>query len=316
MTLRQPVGFGIGDGRSKRCSDVCAGLSTGSRTPPSGKGPGNRGPDGEYTGPVFIVRELNKEKGEYDAFITTGGIQEVKPAQGGRAPPHGHQKPAAVRGDAEDAEYFGMLVTPETVRALDHPSAAAVNVSLSTLLVAASSRMPWLLVLRRADYPQLFEHQHQPAAAVPSAPPAVVPGMQIPQRRRYYAADGGRQRRGLYPAPYGQRAAAADDYDDYEPGRTFPPAFERQLLSTMCYNFVRDYTSAGDLPRLPIALAEPEDRDRDERGPVIIDADAYAAAAFRDAPPAAPATSPPDGQQQQQPPSSPVQMAVPKRVPS
>lgn len=295
-------------------------MSTGSRTP-SSKGPNNKGADGEYTGPVFIMRELNKEKGEYDAFITTGGIQEVKPTQGGRAPPHGHQKPATVRGDAEDAEYFGMLVTPETVRTLDYPSTAGVNVSLSTLLVAASSRMPWLLVLRRADYPQLFEYQHQPAAAtaVPPVPPVVVPGMQIPQRRRYYVGDS-RQRRGLYLAPYGQRADADDEYEP-TPGRTFPPAFERQLLSTMCYNFVRDYTSAGDLPRLPIALAEPEaataaagHRHRDDRGQVFIDADAYAAAAFRDAPTPASVTSRPDDQQQQ--PSSSVQMTVPKRVSS
>lgn len=259
------------------------------------------------------MRELNKEKGEYDAFITTGGIQEVRPPSpmhgGGRAQPlspYNHQKPAVAK-DIEDTEYFGMLVTPDTVKMLDYPSTTNVNVSLSTLLVAASSRMPWLLVLRRADYPQLFEYQHQPTAATAATASAGIPGMQIPQRRRYYSD---RRRRGLYLAPYGQRT----NYDDDEPtGRKIPPAFERELLSTMCYNFVRDYASAGDdLPRLPIALADPEVTDhrrrneaRDDRE-VFIDTDAYAAAAS-----AAPtSTSPPNDQQS----SSPVQMTIPKRI--
>lgn len=84
----------------------------------------NKGADGEYMGLVFIIRELNKEKGEYDAFITTGGIQEVKPpapipnnGAGGHAPPSTvvqslqsqQQKLAAATfvKDDEDSEYFG-----------------------------------------------------------------------------------------------------------------------------------------------------------------------------------------------------------------
>lgn len=236
-------------------------------------------------GPVFIIRELNKENGEYDAFITTGGIQEVKPPKpmpnngpgGLHAPPpppplqHHQQKPMVAVKDDEDSEYFGVLVTPDTVKQLDYQPATAINVSLSVLLVAASSRMPWLLVLRRRNYPQLFEpqlyHQQQPAPVTSAAAvPPGIPGMQIPQRRRYYAD---RQKRGLYLSPR------------TEEEERFPLLFERELLSTMCYNFVRDYASSGGMPALPIALSEPADRPGEVRGEpeVFIDANAYAAAA-------------------------------------
>lgn len=239
-------------------------------------------------GPVFIIRELNKENGEYDAFITTGGIQEVKPPKpipnngpgGLHAPPptpaqfpqHHQQKPTAAVKDDEDSEYFGVLVTPDTVKQLDYQSTPAVNVSLSVLLAAASSRMPWLLVLRRRNYPQLFEPQshHQQQQQQPTsvsqatAVPLGIPGMQIPQRRRYYAD---RQRRGLYLSPR------------TEEEERFPLLFERELLSTMCYNFVRDYASSGGTPALPIALSEPDEVRGEPEPEVFIDANAYAAAA-------------------------------------
>lgn len=117
-------------------------------------------------------------------------------------------------------------------------------------------------------------------------------------------------------------------------------AFEHQLLSTMCYNFVRDYYSSpvqqtaeqSPLPGLPIALADAEyAEDRRERlqpepepeqygryrQDVYLDANAYAAAAT--------ATS---GRAQQSPPTPSAvrpeeqsdgggvvaDMAIPKRV--
>ncbi|XP_025205804.1 uncharacterized protein LOC112602093 [Melanaphis sacchari] len=270
---------------------------------------GHRGPESEYMGPVFIIRELDKEKGEYDAFVTTGGIQEVRPppmSDRSLPPQHGGNHQTAGNRDDEDAEHFGVLVTPETVKRLNGDEklrASSINVTMAVLLSAASSRMPWLLVLHRKHYPHLFEYQQQQ----PSQPhqyqvqhpphqqqqyqqqqylqPAQsdtvqtdgVPGLQnpqIPQRRRYQAD---RQRRSVL------------QYDD---ARTLM-AYENQLLSTMCYNFVRDYYSAEQPPsrRLPIALADVADYGDDRRQPpepehygryrqdVFLDADAYAAAA-------------------------------------
>lgn len=279
-------------------------------------------------GPVFIIRELNKEKGEYDAFITTGGIQEVKPpvsmpknnnnnnnngagAAAGHAPPaQPSQQTAATQQQQqqyphqpvdEDSEYFGVLVTPDTVKQLDYQSTTTMNVSLSVLLVAASSRMPWLLVLRRRNYPQLFD-RHQYAHAPPAQAAAGIPGMQIPQRRRYYAD---RQRRGLYMSP--RTTATVYEEDRY------PMLFERELLSTMCYNFVRDYETSGGTPGLPIVLSEtvrtrPSWDGRSETE-VIIDADAYAAAAAGVEQAVPPSTAQPDGEQELH-----VKMTIPKRV--
>ncbi|KAL4107415.1 hypothetical protein QTP88_017758 [Uroleucon formosanum] len=319
------------------------GLSSGSssinRTPPV-RGPatnagGHRGPESEYMGPVFIIRELDKDKGEYDAFVTTGGIQEVRPPpMSDRSLPPQHSKPSAARDD-EDAEHFGVLVTPETVKRLDHDEklrVASINVTMAVLLSAASSRMPWLLVLHRKQYPHLFEYQQQqpqhqyqvhpqqqqqhqphqqqqpqqypqqqqhqqqqPQYLQPAQSESVqvdsgMPGLQhpqIPQRRRYQMD---RQRRSiLHSSPDDSRTPLM-------------MAFEQQLLSTMCYNFVRDYysspaaqkpSSAEQLPRLPIALVDTDygrSEDRREREPepeqygryqqgVYLDTDAYAAAA-------------------------------------
>ncbi|KAL5236194.1 hypothetical protein ACI65C_003604 [Semiaphis heraclei] len=291
------------------------------RTPPV-RGPannagGHRGPESEYMGPVFIIRELDKDKGEYDAFVTTGGIQEVRPPpMSDRSLPPQHGKPSAARDD-EDAEHFGVLITPETVKRLDRDEKfrmSYVNVTMSVLLWAASSRMPWLLVLHRKQYPHLFEYQQQqpqhqqyqvhspqqqqhqphqqqqPQQYQQQMPPFLqpvqsdavqvdsgVPGLQnpqIPQRRRYQTD---RQRRAvLYSSP-----------DD--------------LLSTMCYNFIRDIYSAPirqtsiaeQSPRMPIALSDAENgrgEEQREREPepeqygryrqdVYLDANAYAAAA-------------------------------------
>jgi len=278
-------------------------------------------------GPVFIIRELDKDKGEYDAFVTTGGIQEVRPPpMSDRSLPPQHSKPSAARDD-EDAEHFGVLVTPETVKRLDRDEklrASSINVTMAVLLSAASSRMPWLLVLHRKQYPHLFEYQQQqpqqqyqmhspqqhqahqqqqqqqyqqqmPQFLQPVQSDTVqidsgVPGLQhpqIPQRRRYQTD---RQRRSIL---------YSSSPDDSRAPMTM--AFEQQLLSTMCYNFVRDYysspaqqtSSVEQSPRLPIALADSEyvrGEDRREREPepeqygryrqdVFLDADAYAAAA-------------------------------------
>ncbi|XP_001951312.1 alpha-protein kinase 1 [Acyrthosiphon pisum] len=328
------------------------------RTPPA-RGPaanagGHRGPESEYMGPVFIIRELDKDKGEYDAFVTTGGIQEVRPPpMSDRSLPPQHGKPSAARDD-EDAEHFGVLVTPETVKRLDRDEklrASSINVTMAVLLSAASSRMPWLLVLHRKQYPHLFEYQQQqpqhqyqvhppqqqqqqphpqqqsqqyqqqhqqqqqqqqlPQYLQPAQSDSVqvdsgVPGLQhpqIPQRRRYQMD---RQRRAiLYSSPDDSRAPLT-------------MAFEQELLSTMCYNFVRDYysspkpSSSEQSPRLPITLVDADygrGEDRREREPepeqyvryrpdVYLDADAYAAAATA-----------PSGREQQSPPQPQPQLS-------
>ncbi|XP_060854514.1 putative uncharacterized protein DDB_G0294196 [Rhopalosiphum padi] len=342
------------------------GLSSGgsnNRPPPpagnraSNVGGGHRGPESEYMGPVFIIRELDKDKGEYDAFVTTGGIQEVRPPpMSDRSLPPQQGKPSATRED-EDAEHFGVLVTPETVKRLDRDEKlrmSSVNVTMAVLLSAASSRMPWLLVLHRKQYPHLFEYQQQQpsqshqylqapqpqqqhqqqqqqqyqqqqqqylqpvqseAVQTDGSIPAGVQHPQIPQRRRYQMD---RQRRSIL---------YSDD------SRAPPMPFEHQLLSTMCYNFVRDYYSAEQSPpRLPIALADSADYADDRRQPEpepygryrqdgYLDANAYAAAAT--------ATGPSGRAQKSQPPqpfSSTVRpeeqqsdgvvvgMTIPKRV--
>lgn len=336
-----------------------SGLSSGSRSPPASNkaaGGGHKGADGgEYVGPVFIIRELNKEAGEYDAFITTGGIQEVKPPQHQQQHPnqkhtnqqHANQQhanqyhlnplqyanvqhpnlqhpnlqhqnqqqqqqhqdqqqqqqdPSAASKEVEDSEYFGVLVTADTVKALNHPKTASINVSVSVLLTASSSRMPWLLVLHRKDYPHLFEYQQQeqqkPGAAQDQQQQQQpgIPGMQVPQRRRYYSD---RQRRGLYSQavnggyPSGWSPRSEQDETDGEPERFAAPLlFERELLSTICYNFARDTEEGREL------------RSETYRTGPVFDANAYAAAVA----PTAPSTSPQPAVPENLP------MDVPKRV--
>lgn len=271
---------------------------------------------GEYMGPVFIVRELNSDEGVYDAFITTGGIQEAKPPQASvKSSAAGQQqRPGGLQSSAdEDPEYFGVLVTPETVRQLRIPKSVFVNASLSMLLSAASSKMPWLLVLRRSSYGELMlgDPQKRPSSPAPqtAAEPAaaadptggMLPGlMQVPQRRRYYNPDV-RQRRAA-DFRFGRPLPGAADADA---ARIVPLMLERELLSTMCYNFARDNRQS------PAMFASPrdgcdEDGSRGHRD-ARIDVDAYAAAAARFVPPSEEPESP-------QPETAALPMTVPKRV--
>lgn len=224
----------------------------------------------EYAGPVFIIKQMDADKGVYDAFITTGGIQVVMVPVPPPPPPQSkhflpHRKhpatgasPAAAAsstnsatggapiGSEEDSEYFGVLVTPDAVRQFDAFRSASLNVTLSTLLNAVSSRMPWMLVLQRAKYPELFAerqpqqqlHQQQLQRQLPLSAPGGVPDMEIPQRRRYHSE---RQRRGLFGHDWRDAYGANDAAE-----QAIPMALERQLLSTMCYNFVLDYSAASD----------------------------------------------------------------------
>lgn len=266
---------------------------------------------GEYMGPVFIVRELNHDEGVYDAFITTGGIQEVKPPQASvKSPAAGQQQQQRPGPSAEeDPEYFGVLVTPETVRQLRIPKSVFVNASLSMLLSAASSKMPWLLVLRRSSYGELMlggDPQKRPSspaqqsAPEPAADPTggMLPGlMQVPQRRRYYNPDV-RQRRAA-DFRFGRPLPDADAT------RIVPLILERELLSTMCYNFARDNR---DYRQLSAMYAPPRDRESG-REDARIDVDAYAAAAARFV------QSPSEEPEESPQPESAVPMTVPKRVP-
>lgn len=274
---------------------------------------------GEYTGPVFIIRELDGEKAEYDAFITTGGIQEVRgPANGNGGGPNQQQqamKPTAA--EDEDTKYFGVLVTTDTVRQLNVSKSSAINVQLSVLLTAVSSRMPWLLVLHRKNYPHLFEfadveqQQRQQLHAPQAASAGGIPNMQIPQRRRYFSSE--RQRRGLV-FDDGRPAAAA---------AVVPLAFERELMSTMCYNFLRDFVPPPATASTDYGYDYNDARgDRD----IVFDANAYAREAVKrvQQQPAAAASSTvqPQPQPQSQPQPQPsdvddeqaVKMAIPKRV--
>lgn len=294
-------------------------MSSGSKPAPNGSGkvPGAAAGNqrGEYMGPVFIIRELDKVDGQYDAFVTTGGIQEVRRPT---THPGYQQNPSAgaYREPDEDSEYFGVLVTADTVRLLGYPDSVAINVSLPVLLTAVSSRMPWLLVLRRKDYPQLFEYQQQqqrppPAQQQPQQPQLAVPGsMQIPQRRRYHPDRDRRDMSAAYAAGGYDWDAAVDG--EYGRGRTAPVGFERQLLSTMCYNFVREYSAGGGKAHgLPFASVAPgpdgEQEDRSHVDGLAFDYDAYTRAAAADL--FATTPSPPE-----QSTSEPVMISVPKRV--
>ncbi|XP_050522290.1 uncharacterized protein LOC126894926 isoform X1 [Daktulosphaira vitifoliae] len=205
-----------------------------------------------YKGPVFIIKEQDKEKGEYDAFITNGGIQEVRGSIGQQP----IQQPIAVNNgqpsvkEEEDIEYFAVLVTPDTVAQLQFPKTTEIKIPISVLLVAVSSKLPWLLVLRRKNYPQFFEYQlttPNPNIGLLGYPPQQVP----PMRRRYYD----RQRRGLFSA---DPIRPNEDEDAMEMIRLMPLIFEGEMLSTICYNFIQDYVTTGKMPKVPIT-AKPAD---------------------------------------------------------
>lgn len=226
------------------------GLSGSGRTPPPPPSPAKvAGANGHlpanYRGQVFIIKELDKDKAQYEAFVTNGGIQEVKTVQQQQIPSEGQSN---IKDD-EDSEYFAVLVTPETVSQLQFAKTAAITLPLSVLLPAISAKVPWLLVLRRRNYPQFFEYQPNGIPGLAAGNPAGLPAMQVPQRRRYYATA---------EAPTRQTRGLA--YDDEELARIVPLVFEGELLSTMCYNFIRDYVTAGKLPRVPVS-AQPIPQD-------------------------------------------------------
>ncbi|XP_050424812.1 uncharacterized protein LOC126835953, partial [Adelges cooleyi] len=248
-------------------------------------------------GPVFIIKELDKDKSEYEAFVTNGGIQEVRSAMGPQAQQQQQQQPpqsgapgspsSFVKDTEEDTEYFAVLITPETVAQLQFAKSAQIQVPVSVLLVAVSSKLPWLMVLRRKSYPQFFEYQQQqqlPAGVLPQ------PGGGGPlQRRRFYD----RHRRGLL---FGQQQ------DEDEMTRLVPLIFEGEMLSTMCYNFIQDYVTAGKLPRVPVSVAAKTDLGQQQSEQRA--AESYAVVEPTSS--AVPAPSSAD--------TLPVQMAVPKRV--
>lgn len=216
---------------------------------------------------MFIIKEQSRDKGEYEAFVTSGGIQQVKPVWSSYGYHQSQFQPGqpTVQED-EDPDYFAVMVTQETVSQLQYSKNATIKAPLSVLLVAASSRLPWLLVLRRESYPQFFDYPPAaattPATAVPytasayttdgtpTSTAAAAAGsyagglpLQVPLRRHYYTD---RQRRGLFGSysesaertPYVRyRTSAAEQ----EANRIVPLLFERDLMSTMCYNFMRDY---------------------------------------------------------------------------
>lgn len=119
---------------------------------------------GEYNGPLFIIREP-KSGDVYEAFITNGGIQQWKTIAAAV-----HKNGTAANGrDAvvEDPDYAGVVVNSDTVSQLELPGTLRTNVSLSTLLKVAVSRIPWLLVLRRDKHHSLTL-QKRPTTENPS----------------------------------------------------------------------------------------------------------------------------------------------------
>lgn len=86
----------------------------------------------------------------------------------------GSPDPAAMAA-AEHSEYFGVMVNSETVGHIKLPGLLRINVTLSALIKVATSKMPWLLVLRRTKYEELFaqivqqqQEQEQPGKDDPS----------------------------------------------------------------------------------------------------------------------------------------------------
>lgn len=63
---------------------------------------------------------------------------------------------SATMAAAERSEYFGVMVNSETVGHIKLPDLLRINVTLSALIKVATSKMPWLLVLRRTKYEELF----------------------------------------------------------------------------------------------------------------------------------------------------------------
>lgn len=112
---------------------------------------------------MFIIRERepradNTETG-YEAFVTTGGIHEIRPtslamAKNNMDDPQVHSRDSNF--DAANSEHFGVVVNSETVGKLQLSNSLRINVTLNSLLKAATSRMPWLLVLEREKFKEMF----------------------------------------------------------------------------------------------------------------------------------------------------------------
>lgn len=138
----------------------------------------------DYKGQLFIIKEPRFDGlGEpFDAFVTTGGIQELSMARDsvnhatvGLPELKAQRLPdSAAISAAEHSEYFGVMVNSETVGHIKLPGLLRINVTLSALIKVATSKMPWLLVLRRTKYKELFaqivqqQEQEQPGKDDPS----------------------------------------------------------------------------------------------------------------------------------------------------
>lgn len=113
-----------------------------------------------YRGPVFIVQETEDLSEPYIAQIVEGGIEMVQPANlKSFRKPH----PMTATNDSnpeiqDDPEYFAVLVTPETVAQAQISRTTTITVPLPVLLLGVSSRIPWVMVLKRQNHFDYFRN--------------------------------------------------------------------------------------------------------------------------------------------------------------
>lgn len=172
----------------------------------SGRYKGNGGDGGEYMGPVFEIRQLDKDAEPYGSFITTGVAYKMC----------GRPRPSKATGSVDQQEYNRLTADEDSeyfsvsVRQVRVPKEVHVNVSLSSLLNAMADGWRRFATVAAAGHPI--------ACATTAA-----------------AGRTGRSRgRGISPRYRNADGITVWKAIDGDPS-------EHELLFTMCYNFAREY---------------------------------------------------------------------------
>ncbi len=108
-----------------------------------------------YRGPVFVIQETTNASEPFVGQIVEGGIEMVQPI-----PKVVNKLPLNIpipfneshHEIQDDTEYFAVLVTPETVAQAQISRTTTITLPLSMLLLGVSSRIPWVMVLRRENH--------------------------------------------------------------------------------------------------------------------------------------------------------------------
>lgn len=113
-----------------------------------------------YRGPVFIVQETEDLNEPYIAQIVEGGIEMVQPVnlKSFRKPLPPTTTNDSVPEIQDDPEYFAVLVTPETVAQAQISRSTTITIPLPVLLLGVSSRIPWVMVLKRHSHFDYFRN--------------------------------------------------------------------------------------------------------------------------------------------------------------